>query len=124
MNAGTVFAAAVVTALATGLGVMAFFLTRSIGRGSLGIANAAAAGFMLAASTALLWEGAGRGPMRLALGVLAGAAFIAATQRFLHRQKNLHVGALRGADALKAISIVAVMTVHSVTEGVGVGVSY
>src|ERR671930_1496471 len=62
--------------------------------------------------------------MRLVLGAVVGAAFIAVTQRLLRRRKNLHVGALRGVDALKAISIVAVMTVHSVTEGVGVGVSY
>jgi len=124
VNAGTVFAAALITALATGLGAAPFLLTGSLSRRWIGVANAAAAGFMLAASVALAWEGAGRGPARLVGGVVVGAVFIALTQRLLRGRKTLHVGALQGADALKAITIVAVMTVHSVTEGVGVGVSY
>src|SRR4029450_3151839 len=37
---------------------------------------------------------------------------------------ELHLGSLQGADALAALMIVGVMTVHSVTEGVGVGVSF
>jgi ZIP family zinc transporter len=120
-----VFLAALLTALATGLGAAPFFLARSIERRWLGLASAAAAGFMLAASTALLWEGGRRGPLRLVAGALLGALVVALTRRVLARRRDvLHLGAMRGADAFKAIGIVAVMTVHSVTEGVGVGVSY
>ena len=38
--------------------------------------------------------------------------------------EGLVLGRLAGADAMKALVIVAVMTVHSAAEGVGVGVSY
>ena len=104
MNAGTVFAAALVTALATGLGAAPFLLTGSLSRRWVGVANAAAAGFMLAASVALVWEGAGRGPGRLVGGVVLGALFIVLTQRLLRGREKLHVGTLQGADALKAIT--------------------
>jgi zinc transporter ZupT len=125
MSVAAVFFAALLTALATGLGAVPFFLVHSIERRWLGLANAAAAGFMLAAGTVLLWEGARRGVLRVAVGALLGVLVVALTRRVLaHRHDALHLGELRGADAMKAIGIVAVMTVHSVTEGVGIGVSY
>jgi zinc transporter ZupT len=123
MNAATVFAAALVTAVATGLGAAPFFAAHSVSRRWLGISNAAAAGFMLAASAVLAWQGVSGGAIRVLLGAALGVAFIAAVQRLL-AGRDLHVGALAGADALKAITIVAVMTAHSLTEGVGVGVSF
>jgi ZIP family zinc transporter len=119
-----VFLAALGTALATGVGALPFLFSRAAGRRSLGLADAAAAGFMLAASVALAIEGAERGPLRLVGGGVAGALFIVAAQRVLHGREDLHLGALRGADARKAVTIVAVMTVHSLTEGIGVGVSF
>ena len=63
---------------------------------------------MLAASLALIIEAAQRGPWRLVGGAVAGALFIVATQRVLHRHGDFHVGSLSGADALKAVTIVAV----------------
>ena len=119
-----VFPAALGTALATGLGALPFLAARSATRRMLGLADAAAAGFMLAASTALVIGGSRRGSLRLAAGAAVGVVFIAATQRSLHGRSDLQVGALTGADALKAVTIVAVMTVHSISEGVGVGVSF
>jgi zinc transporter, ZIP family len=125
VSATTVFLAALVTAIATGLGAAPFFLVREIRAERLGLADAAAGGFMLAASTVLAWEGVSRGPLRTLVGALVGVALIAATSAFLRgREETLHLGELRGADALKAVTIVAVMTVHSLTEGVGVGVSF
>jgi len=45
--------------------------------------------------------------------------------RVLHApHEELTLGALRGEDAVKALLIVAVMTVHSVAEGVGVGAAF
>jgi zinc transporter ZupT len=37
---------------------------------------------------------------------------------------DLSVGDLRGADARRAVLIVAIMTVHSFAEGVGIGVAF
>jgi zinc transporter, ZIP family len=79
---------------------------------------------MLAASGSLLWQGYGLGAGRLALGALAGAVFIVVFRAVLGDRDDLVLGRLAGADALKALVIVAVMTAHSAAEGVGVGVSF
>jgi zinc transporter, ZIP family len=123
MSASTVFLAATVTALATGLGAVPFAFVRHPTRRWLGVANALAAGAMLGASAGLVWEGVQAGAWRAALGAAAGAAFIAGTTRVLE-QRPVHLAGLEGADALRMLLIVGVMTVHSVTEGVGVGVAF
>ena len=125
VNVWTVLAAASVTALATGLGALPFFVFRQMSRSWLGISNSIAAGFMLGASAALFWEGADVGIVRTLLGALVGVGFIELTRRRLgHEHEHLHLGVLRGADARAGLLIVAVMTVHSFTEGVGIGVSF
>ena len=56
VNVWTVTVAAAITALATGLGALPFaFIKSGMGRRWVGISNAIAAGFMLAASVGLLW---------------------------------------------------------------------
>ena len=112
------------TALATGLGAVPFLFARHMSRRWLGASNALAGGFMLAASVLLVVEGGRRGPLRVAAGFAAGAALLALARRTLRDRPDAHLGRLQGADALKAITIVAVMTIHSLTEGVGVGVSF
>jgi len=126
INVWTVTVAALFTALATGLGAIPFLFLRkkAIGRTWLGTSNAIAAGFMLAASVGLLWQGFNLGPGRLALGAVAGFVFIWVFRRMIGENEGLVLGRLGGADARKALVIVAVMTVHSAAEGVGVGVSY
>jgi zinc transporter ZupT len=121
----TVFVAASLTALATGLGALPFFVFPQMSRSWLGISNSIAAGFMLGASAALFWEGADIEVARTALGALVGVGFIEVTRRRLgHQHEHLQLGVLRGADARAGLLIVTVMTVHSFTEGVGVGVSF
>jgi zinc transporter ZupT len=118
--------AALGTALATGLGTLPFLFFRRPDRRWLGLANALASGFMIGASVGLALEGARYGTGRMVLGAAAGTAFMLATGRFLGRgrDRELHLGALRGADALRALLIVGFMTVHSFSEGVGVGVAF
>jgi zinc transporter, ZIP family len=124
VNALTVAAAALVTALACGLGALPFVFGHDTLRGQVGIADAAAGGAMLAATAVLLGEGWGHGSLQLAAGVAAGIGFVALTERLLATHDETDFGALHGADARTAITIIAVMTVHSVAEGVGVGVSF
>lgn len=126
MTALAVTLAALGTALATGLGALPFLFFRRPDRRWLGLANALASGFMIGASVGLAFEGSQYGTERMLVGVAVGAAFMALTGRFLGRGRGheLHLGALRGADALRALLIVGVMTVHSFSEGVGVGVAF
>lgn len=72
----------------------------------------------------MLWEGTVSSPGKTLLGALAGAAFIFVTSRILGHRHDVHFGALTGTDARGALMIVGVMTLHSFTEGIGVGVSF
>jgi ZIP family zinc transporter len=121
-----VFLAALATALATGLGALPLLVYRSSGgRRPLGIANALAAGVMLGASLSLVLEGGDRSVVRTAVGVVAGALFVLAAERYLaHDHGELVLGSLRGDDARRSLLIVAVMTVHSAAEGIGVGSAF
>lgn len=119
-----VFLFALLTAVATGLGALPFLFVEEPSRTWLGVSNSLAAGLMGAASAGLIYEGFDYGVLRVALGFVLGVAFIAVSHHFLEGRENLTVGRLRGADAVKALMIVGVMTVHSFTEGVGVGVSF
>lgn len=116
--------AASLTAVATGLGALPFFVIRRMNRAWLGFSNALAAGFMLGASAGLFWEGGREGPVRMIFGTFAGVAFIGLARSRLGHRGDLVLGRLRGADAAKALLIVGVMTVHSLAEGVGVGVAF
>jgi zinc transporter ZupT len=124
MSVVTVFLAALLTALATGLGALPLLLGRRIQGHWLGLATAVAAGFMVGASVGLFWEGVGTSVGRTLVGAGLGAVFIVVTSGMLGHHRDVEFGALRGADALGALMIVGVMTLHSFTEGVGVGVSF
>ncbi len=124
VSALTVFIYAFVTAAATGLGALPFVRFRSVSRAWLGAANAVAAGLMLAASFGLIYEGIAEDPLRTLFGVLLGLGFILRAHALLHRYDRLRFGQLNGLDARKALLIVGVMTLHSFTEGIGVGVSF
>ena len=123
-NALAVTAAALVTALATGLGAAP--LAFAARRATLWIAraNAAAGVLMLLASGLLLYEGALKSATKMLLGAGAGVVAIAFAAHWLRAREGWRFESLRGAQARSAIIIVAVMTVHSLAEGIGVGVSF
>jgi ZIP family zinc transporter len=120
-----VFLFALLTAVATGLGAFPFIFVKNLTRRWLGASNAVAAGLMLAASFGLLYEGVDYGLGRTLMGALTGLAFIVLVRRLLQRDEHPAVFAqMNELDARKALLIVGVMTMHSFTEGVGVGVSF
>jgi zinc transporter ZupT len=120
-----VFLFAMLTALATGLGALPFVFMKNLTRRWLGASNAVAAGLMLAASFGLVYEGVDYGLVRTLAGALTGLAFIVLVRRLLRRDEHPAVFAqMNDMDARKALLIVGVMTMHSFTEGVGVGVSF
>lgn len=120
----TVFFYALLTALATGLGALPFLFFRKVTKKWLGYSNAVAAGLMLTASFTLIFEGLEYGLWKTVIGILAGLLFILVSDGWLNTREDLTISNLKGADARKAIMILGVMTLHSFTEGVGVGVSF
>jgi zinc transporter ZupT len=97
---------------------------------------AVAAGMMVAASYSLFTEGCVVEELehlsdmyysthiRTIFGALLGLAFIIGTKKFLDAHEDIHVGSLGGADARRALLVFLVMTLHSFSEGVGIGVSF
>lgn len=124
MSPWEVFGFALVTAAATGLGALPFLAVPRMSRTWLGVSNALAAGLMTAASVGLILEGWQEGALRTGAGALAGLVFIVLSHRALSSREEVVLGRLTGDDAMKALMIVGVMTIHSVTEGVGVGVAF
>ncbi|WP_425154518.1 ZIP family metal transporter [Candidatus Palauibacter sp.] len=112
-----------ITALATGLGAIPFAFVRNVSPRAVAVSNALAAGLMLGASFGLVAEGTAHGSWQTLLGAVIGVGFILVTQRALEGH-DLEIGSVRGADARQMALMVIVMTVHSFSEGVAVGVSF
>jgi len=124
MSPLVVFGFASITALCTGLGVLPFAIIKKPSRIWMGIFNALAAGLMLAASGSLLYEGMEYGLWYLELGIILGLVFVWLSKKWLEGKEEVRFEKLDRVNAAKVIMILAVMTVHSFTEGVGVGVSF
>ncbi|MBN2759132.1 MAG: ZIP family metal transporter [Rhodobacteraceae bacterium] len=119
-----VFIAALVTALATGLGALPLLAARSMSERTLAMGNALAAGLMLAASVTLIMEGFELSGSRTIGGIVLGVIAIWLVKKLLDRQGEVSLGDMQGADALKVLMIMGVMTAHSAAEGIGVGVAF
>lgn len=124
VNVWTVFLAAMITALMTGLGAVPFFFFRKISERKLRLSNALASGLMLAASYALIAKAVVYSPGKLILGVALGLIAIILSKRFIGRNEKAEFSGLAKANAAKALLILGVMTAHSFAEGIGVGVSF
>jgi ZIP family zinc transporter len=95
---------------------------------------AVAAGMMISASYSLIQEGCTFDDphdtsdmsvvLRTGIGAVVGLIFINVTEKVLAEHDDLTIGGLGGADAKRALLIFFVMTLHSFSEGVGIGVSF
>lgn len=120
-----VFIYALITAVATGLGALPFFLIKDLTRNWLGISNAVASGLMLAASFGLIYEGLNHDLWFTFYGILIGLGFIVVSQLILDKyDHHFAIKNIKKADSSKMLLIIGIMTLHSFTEGVSVGVSF
>lgn len=133
-----------ITAISTGLGALPFFFFPDASKFWKAVSNAIAGGMMLSASYSLASEGAAavdpetdfglvsylnigveQQPLaRTIAGIALGGLFIIIMQRILDRFDHISFGDLAGASAHKMILIMIVMTLHSMSEGIGIGVSF
>jgi zinc transporter ZupT len=120
-----VFYYASITAIATGIGALPFFFFQNHIKQWVGQANAIASGLMLAASFGLIYEGLNYDLWYTFLGILIGLGFITLSQQFVDRYEDrFSITDISRADSTKMLLIVSIMTLHSFTEGVSVGVSF
>lgn len=125
-----VIIAAAVTALATGFGAFPFLFINHIENKWVGIGNSIAAGLMFGASIGLVIEGSlmeesGHPILKTLIGLILGGLLVFLAHKFLEStDKDYSVGDIQGANAIKMLMIVGIMTIHSFAEGVGVGVSF
>lgn len=126
-----------VAALSTGLGALPLVFMGAVKDHWLGVSNAIAAGMMLSASFGLMEEGVSLDPdgssilgfpidhyTRVAVGFVLGMWFVVSTKSWVERHEDLKFGELKGKDLRKVFLMVAVMTLHSFTEGLGIGVAF
>ncbi len=121
----TTFLAALLTALATGLGALPFIFVRNLSRRWQSRSAALAGGMMLSASVfSLSGEALRRGPpWELALGMLGGALFLSASSRLVEGRR-WKISGLSEKDSRKGILVLVGMSIHSIPEGIAIGVGY
>ena len=120
-----VFFAGLVTALATGVGALPFFLVEDIpDRWNVGLWGLAS-GIMVAASVfGLLKEGLAAGTIwDIAPGVVVGVLLVVVSHRVI-THAEIDPREYAEADFKKLVLILGILTVHSFPEGVAVGVSF
>ena len=120
-----VFLAGLVTALSTGLGVLPFFLTDEVSDRWIVALWGLAAGIILSASVfGLLFEALETGSVGLvAIGLVAGVGLILLADRAIGAH-SFEPRSLTRGDFDTLVLIVGVLTIHSVPEGVAVGVAF
>jgi len=122
------FVAAAVTDLATGLGVIPMFFVRSMSERVAGVLTGMAAGMMVSASVVMMvvegLRASGGAIAPVAVGIALGAGFFGVASRWVKGHETLDLAGLRAQGGAGALLVVAAMTIHSLPEGIAVGVSF
>lgn len=119
----TVIWYSVLTAIATGLGIIPLIFVKVIPTRLMSLASAFASGLLLAAAFQLIQTGTHDHAAITIPGIIVGLALITVSRKWLERRASPEVGELAQAGMLKAVMIVGVMTIHSFSEGIAVGLS-
>jgi len=127
------------TAITTGLGAIPFCFITKPSKYYMGLSNAIAGGMMIAASYSLIQEGIffdeaedilgfprfnGLSLGGVSLGFSTGVAFILLVKQIMVYFGNPELEDIEVTSANKIFLIIFVMTLHSLTEGIGIGVSF
>ena len=123
------FAAAMLADVSMAFGVIPFFFLKDMSDRLAGTLSAAAAGMMATAGLVqLVGEGLEKAPgiqaWEVAAGLALGALFYAAAAKWVRAHEDFDLLALRKSGGPQALMIVAAMTVHSLPEGIAIGVSF
>jgi len=130
-NLGLVFVAGLLTALATGLGALPFFLVEEIGDRWNVVLWGLASGIMVSASLfglvgeglAVVEGGLVDAAVAIGPGVLVGVGLVVVGHDVLV-DADVDARDYEEADFRKLVLILGILTVHSFPEGVAVGVSF
>lgn len=116
--------AGALTGLATGLGVLPFFVTRTVSlRWMVGLWGTAI-GLMVMMSGVVVFEGLESGSVyEVALGAALGAGLMGAADRLL-QNKPVPSAVFNTRQYRLIVLVVGAMFIHSIPEGVAVGVAF
>jgi zinc transporter, ZIP family len=120
-----VFAVGLVTGLATGLGVLPFFLVDEISDRAVVVLWGLAVGILLSVSVfGLVGEGLAEGdPVSVGVGFVAGVVFVLAAD-YVVGSVEFGPRATGAVDPGTLVLTVGVLTLHSLPEGIAVGVAF
>jgi zinc transporter ZupT len=120
----------ILSALATGLGAIPVAYIRNRSQVVRAFAGAVAAGMMISASVfSLAQEGIAlkvkrpSAPYEVILGLILGAAFFWFVEKF-YESRDIHFGEIGKGASKKGFLIFLAMFVHSIPEGVAIGVGF
>ncbi|KZN25578.1 transporter [Haladaptatus sp. R4] len=127
-NLTLVFIAGLITALATGIGALPFFLVREVNDRWNVVLWGLASGIMVSASVfGLISEGLssanGGSVQGVVIGLLVGVALVVVSD-YVISGADVNPKKYEEADFKKLVLILGVLTVHSFPEGVAIGVSF